>query len=328
MVKEKSMKLNRGLALADLLAFGAILVVVAAIAVPTLERARELSKRMTCSINLKGIGVAGAAYAEGNDGRWMTPPFKAPHASDGVAYVCSNSAGDPLSNIGCVGFDRHRQSKSPTPVNPAGGSTTVTTTRAYWMLVRSGDITVKQFICPSSLYDETDPTELIDLYYDFQSYQNISYGYLVPFGPVGTRPQDGRDSRVVFAADKGPYYSDGYRPEPSVSGPNFQPLQWNDQPRYWQAFNSPNHGGLRFSDGQNALFADGRVEFHRKPAFGADHDNIYTLIPNVWDPNQFNLIHGETPHQAAYVNPYPGQGTLGFEEVPASDSTTDSLIYP
>ena len=65
MVKEKSMKISRGLALADLLACGAILVVVAAIGVPTLERARELSKRMTCSINLKGIGLAGAAYAEG-----------------------------------------------------------------------------------------------------------------------------------------------------------------------------------------------------------------------------------------------------------------------
>ena len=316
-----------GLVLTDLLGCGAVLALAGAIGLPTLERTREMSKRMTCAINLKGVGLAGAAYATENSGNWMVPAFKnAATDFDGIDYLGDNFPSP--ENAGQVGYERERQSTSESLVDPAGGSTAVTTTRAYWMLVRSGAVSMKQFICPSSLHDQSDPTEMIDLYYDFTQYNNISYGYLVPFGPREIRPQEGRDSRVVFAADKGPHSPLPVNLDPYSSGPGYNVLRLADPPRYWQKFNSPNHGGRGTGEGQNALFADGRVEFHRIPAFGADNDNIYTLMSGDWDPEHFNVIHGDGPALAPYPNPYPGQQALNFEPGPGSFSTTDSLIYP
>ena len=48
------------------------------------------------------------------------------------------------------------------------------------MLIRSGDVTPKQFICPSS-DDVPDDTQEIERYYDFQSIRTVSYGYQVPY---------------------------------------------------------------------------------------------------------------------------------------------------
>ncbi len=79
-------------------------------------------------------------------------------------------------------------------------------------------------------------------------------------------------------------------------------------------------------EGQNALFADGRVEFHRIPAIGVDSDNIYTLIIDEWGILPSQRIHGDPPHLSAHPNPYPGQGAFGPGS--SSFSTTDSLIYP
>lgn len=198
-------------------------------------------------------------------------------------------------------------------------------TRAYWMLVRSGDVTVKQFICPSSLDDLPDPTEQIDLYYDFTGYGNISYGYQVPFGPRDTRPRDGMDHRQILGADKGPFYTN-VRP-PDIIPAWDPPVLLDDPPMKWRPFNSVNHGGQGNGDGQNALFADGRVAFVRIPAVGIDDDNIYTVISDQWGVVPYNRIHGDTPHGSATGGPpYPGQNAFGSGA--GKYATTDSLIYP
>lgn len=321
-----SMRQTRpGMAITDLLGIAAVLALVAALGIPTLERARELSKRMVCAVNLKALSGAAEVYADANKGQWMSPGYKKNQSQDGIAYLCNSGAGDPQYTIACVGFERSYESKSETPMNPAAFSTALSTTRAYWMLVRSGDVSVKQFICPSSLHDVPDPTKQIDTYYDFREYRNISYGYLVPFGPIETQPRQGRDHRIIFAADKGPNYVDIFL-DPYSAGPNGAVLQLGHDPRFWRPFNSPNHGGSGNGDGQNAMFADGRVEFHRIPAIGMDGDNIYTLMIDEWNVTNFNRIHGETPHDSAAINPYPGKEAFG--QCPNCFSTTDSLIYP
>ncbi len=280
-----------GLALVDLLAVAALSAVLLAIGVPTLSRARELSKRMTCSVNLAGIGASGSMYAAANKGSWMIPPFmRAKIDHEGIDYLAGNWV-SPIGGEqpGEVGFQRERESKSETATAPSAGSTAVSTTRAFWMLVRSGDISVKQFICPSSLNDVPDPTENVDLYYDFTQYWNISYGYLVPFGPRDTQPREGMDNRQVLAADKGPFYTTRYLPLwtfPDGDSP----------PRDWQPWNSPNHGGLGYGDGQNALYADGHVSFLRTPLGGIDSDNIYAVMTDVWGPLPDNRIYGDAPH--------------------------------
>ncbi|MCH7807875.1 MAG: hypothetical protein IIB60_01515, partial [Planctomycetes bacterium] len=220
---------------------------------------------------------------------------------------------------GPIGVDREFRSFS----FGSNASTLVSVTRSFWMLVRSGDVTPKQFICPSS-GDESDPTENIDFYYDFKDTDNISYGYLVPFGPRDTRPREGVDNRMIMMADRGPFYQEGQSNPQWASPETGDLLTINDAPKSWRRFNSGNHGGGGNGEGQQALFADGHATFHRMPAIGIDHDNIYTLMLDEWDdPNGSNRIHGDTPVQTNPI-PFPGDDALGV----AAYSSTDTLIYP
>ncbi len=315
----------KGFALVDLLMSVAVTIILLSLAVPTLSRVRELSKRSVCSVNLAGIGAAAKVYAASNKERWMVPPFKSTAIYDpGIDYINdANTHGVDSGSVGEIA-ERRYQTTSETPNNP-NGSTSMSVTRAYWMLVRSGEVAAKQFICPSSLDDFPDPTEDIDLYYDFTHYRNISYGYLVPFGPPDTRPREGMDSGHVVAADKGPFYQQTYAIEWDLAAEDGD-LDVNDSPKNWRRFNSSNHGGAGNGEGENALFADSHVSFIRIPASGIDNDNIYTLMDgDRWQDGMKGRIHGLTVHEASGP-PYPGQDALGSG--PTLYSSTDSLIYP
>jgi prepilin-type N-terminal cleavage/methylation domain-containing protein len=305
--------------LIELLVVIAIIALLISILLPSLSRARELSKRLVCAANLKGIGTSAKLYANDNFETWMTPGYRATLIdAAGVAYLQTGTTD-------IVGIMPDRRSQSTQNVGTIGGSTRVSVTRAYWMLVRSGDVTVKQFVCPSS-GDEPDLTDNLDTYYDFTAIRNISYGYQVPFGPRDTRAREGADNRQVLSADRGPFYF------ANTGNPNWNQgesgglITLNDSPRRWRPFNSPNHGGTSTGEGQQCLFADGHVTFERIPAVGIDNDNIYTVMANTWTPTGANRIHGYTPHETSFTNPYPGQNTLGSGA--GRHSSTDTLLYP
>ena len=303
----------RGFTLIELLVVIAIIALLISILLPSLSRARELSKRLVCASNTKGIGTSAKIYANDNAEKWMQPGFQASSIDNGgIDYLAEGGGIGTMGNNddpGEVGNMREFESKSETAASP-NGSTAVSVTRAYWMMVRSGDITVKQYVCPSG-GDQEDPTENLDMYYDFTSYGNISYGYQVPFGPRDTQPREGLDNRQVVAADKGPFYHRSAA-NPSWQTQNGQPLTIDSSPNEWKPYNSTNHGGASNGEGQNCLYADGHASFNRTPTIGIDADNIYTLMTNEWsNVLQDNRIHGETPHEAAVPNPYPGQDALG-----------------
>ncbi|MFH1108952.1 MAG: hypothetical protein V1790_07145 [Planctomycetota bacterium] len=310
--------------LRDLVGVLAVSVLSVAFGIPVFAQWRHLSQREVCGLNLKGIGVAAKIYANDNGEKWPSPPFRRQAVDhEGIDYLAGDRVNDPPVEPGEVGYDRGVESTTETPLDPTGGSTVVSVTRALWLLVRSGDINEESFVCPSSGDSVRDADLLFpeDLYYDFGSYHNISYGYQVPFGPRDTRPREGADNRQAFAADKGPYYLNTF--EPTFQTGSRHPVTFEDPQGRWRRYNSRNHQG----QGQNVLFAAGNVAFADSPAVGVDGDNIYTVMTDGWDETGFNRIHGQSPHFAtAGELPYPGQDAFG----PGSGrfSTTDSLIYP
>jgi type II secretory pathway pseudopilin PulG len=285
-----------------LLVVVAIIALLISILLPSLSRARELAKRLVCAANIKGIGTAQKIYANDNEEQWATPLF-----SEGtlgqpatIDYVSSNV-------LPHGGGENPARDKATTST-----STALSVSRAFWLLIRSGETTQKQYICPSS-GDEADVTEEIDKFYDFFSLTNLSYGYQVPFGLKETRASENADPRMALAADSSPHTTGSNLVVPSA-------FDTNTSPRLWQPYNSGNHGGAGAGEGQNVLYQDSHAVFERKPIVGIDNDNIYTQMSSSW-PNQARFV-GKSPLSPA--SPWPGWNALG----PSKHASTDSLLYP
>lgn len=266
----------------------AALLVLASVVLPGNRRGcRELSKRLVCGSNVKGIGTSMKIYANENNEMWAIPPFDA--TAERIDYRVTVGAGEGTPQS---------PSRSQQSLSGPEGAKRLSVSRSYWLLVRSGDITVKQFVCPQS-GDVEDSTTDLDLYYDFSSYKNLSYGFQLPFTSPDKRAREGADNRMVFAADKGPY-RDAMVPLPPAG------MQLDASPKEWRPYNSLNHQG----EGQNALYADGHSSFARTPLAGVDQDNIYTIALDNW--NLSSRIVGESPW---------------LRGAPPS-SSTDSVIFP
>jgi prepilin-type N-terminal cleavage/methylation domain-containing protein/prepilin-type processing-associated H-X9-DG protein len=304
-----------GFTLIELLVVVAIIALLISILLPSLSRARELSKRVVCSSNLSGVGKSCKIYANDNDELWPIPAFDTSLVGNNrIQYV------NEIQNDGGAGPTPNADPNRATPSVPGGSTsppptTKLSVTRAFWMLIRSGDLQAKGFICPSS-GDTSDPTNEIDAYYDFTLPENISYGYQVPFGPTQTRPTENLDSRMAMAADKGPWYTT------QVGNPTNIPND-TSSPNDWRQFNSGNHGGRGAGEGQNVLFQDGHASFERTPIVGVDQDNIYTVMTN--NASRSGRQIGKGPNDSTpNLNPHPGEKTFGTNNF----ASTDSLIYP
>jgi len=294
---------KKGFTLIELLVVVAIIALLISILLPSLSRARELAKRLVCAANIKGIGTAMKIYANDNEEQWATPLFN--EGTLGAPVPITYTAANVLPKGG---------GEAPARVSvTTSTSTSLSPTRAFWLLIRSGETTQKQYICPSS-GDEADVTEEIDKYYDFFSLTNLSYGYQIPFGVKETRASENSDPRMAVAADSSPYTSSSVVVAPN----NYDP---NTSPRLWQPFNSGNHGGSGAGEGQNVLYQDSHATFERKPIVGIDNDNIYTHMANSWPV--IGRYIGTNPFSAP-TNPFPGQDAFGGSK----HSSTDSLIFP
>ena len=221
------MRRTKGFTLVELLVVIAIIALLIAILLPSLARARELSKRTVCGTNLKAVGSASVMYGNDNAGSWMIPP----HKSVGFDLDLPN---DIIIWPGTMGGhdggvdQKFRQSlwsndSIPAPWGHPDDATRVSVSRAFWQLIRETRIAPKQVVCPSSDDDVIDPlrdnpdgntipgdrnVRSPDVFYDFEGYRTCSYAYQVPFGNSKAnkaKPSGRADPRLVVMADKGPF---------------------------------------------------------------------------------------------------------------------------
>jgi len=303
---------RRAFTLIECLVVLAIFAVIATIGTYSLRArlnpCREVSTRLVCGSNLKGIGTSCKIYANDNNEAWPTPACDQT-AIGGIDYTVRVGGGE--------GSVRSPDRTQPSIDGP-GGARQLSTTRAFWMLVRSGDVTEKRFICPQSKMIESQ-TKNIDANYDFASGDNVSYGFQVPFGPAYTRAAEGKDNRMALIADRGPYRNaDAPTPPLNLTAtlPRLNRRSVDQVSRAkWRPFGSPNHQG----EGQNVLFADGHSEFVRFPTAGVDGDNIYTIATDTGSPTDYT--HGESPwRRSAPPRSLPNSS--------ATLPSTDSVIFP
>ena len=329
--------------LIELLVVVAIIALLISILLPSLQRARELSKRSVCQANLKGIGTACYTYAGDDPGSDMWPIRPAaPATAVGMSAVTYVQGTGGTSFIGTIGYMRGTLG-APLAGDTTSANTIVSTARNLWTLVRMSISTPKSLNCPSDTDSAGNQDQSPQDFWDFGNYNTTgavpagnfagygqcSYGYQVPYGTRG-KPSSDRDQRMVLAADRGPYspvYEKGATwptgstftgtPNPVGGAAGSKHLASSDD---WKTWNSPNHGGFSFGEGQNVLYAGGSAEWQGKPCIGIGFDNIYTRW-TVADAGNDGRTLGSYPGSAA-LNTSTGGGLVA----PYSD--TDSVIYP
>lgn len=316
--------------LADLLAWIAILAIAFAILIPSLSRARFQAKGDVCSANLRGLGQSLHIFANDNKQSFPHHYFKATAGTDSG----HNTHG--INWIGTMGSSESLKITEDT--TPTKSATAGHPSRSLFQLIIQGSSTPQQFICPNTTDKEDElrnsspaagaagqsapkPAQPGLTRFDFQGYDNLSYGYQMPFGPKA-QPTASLDVRAAIMADKGPYCESG---GPGLAGTQTTRDQRSklDPPQGWSTlkpdellakpadqlrpYNSRSHNG----EGQNVLFVDGHAQFCKHPFVGVNNDNIYTIQNSLTD------------RVGQMIGVMPGKGqTWG----PLTD--TDSFIVP
>lgn len=254
-IKSKTMvglhRPRRGSVLVELLVMGMILALLAALLIPMFLSAHDRAIQARCASRLRQIGQGLESYATHNKGR-----LPSTRPSTGLRV---------LPDLSSDGFD------SPNPFSAKIPDDNVPA--AMFLLVRTGHISPKSFVCPNTkqVPDEMGVGGILARSNFSDIARHLSYGMQNPYGDdaavaAGFRWKlDGLPPSYPLAADRGPAPGAAtIRPLASLVG--IAPLANANR-----SDNSENHGG----SGQNVLYSDGSVVFRTSPLAGVDNDHIY-----------------------------------------------------
>jgi type II secretory pathway pseudopilin PulG len=244
----------RAFTLVQLLVLIGIIALLIGILLPTMQRLRYRDGSTRCASNLRQIGQAILLYSNDNRGAYPRTTYVA-----GPQVIPTWGTGAASSNPFAL--------DGPAPND---------VTAALYLLIRTQDIRLETFVCPS-----TDQSA-----WDFGGGQNTALNWS-NFSDVKRQLsysfQNRYHSEAVDAAMRTRFkLSDYIHAEYAIAADlnpgcapgtvNVMTVTTTSSARDMKLANSLNHAG----EGQNVLYDDGHVSFEQNPFVGIQRDNIFT----------------------------------------------------
>jgi prepilin-type processing-associated H-X9-DG protein len=231
-------KTRSGFTLVEIVLLGFLVAMGATVVMSERLTMTDTSKRVKCASNLRMLGQACLLYANENKGAYPRTRYDV-ETKKWVAYS-NYKAEDPFKDDG-------------PEVNDV--------TAAFYLLLRTEDITSEVFICPSTTDVKWDfQGKDSQKFSNFPNKSHLSYSFANPyFRATEDVLTTSINAEYAIAGDMNP------------GGDELMKIE-APQPGEKSAGNSRNHGG----EGQNVLYGDGHVEWQTNPFVGLNRDNIYT----------------------------------------------------
>ncbi len=219
----------------DLATIAAGVILVFLVSQPGLQVARDIAEKHACTLQMRQVGQALQHYARDNNDL-LPQVYHQPGAK--WWHVGSQDEGK-TSN-----------------------------TRNFFLLVKNGYLSAKNFICPAANSDgkirlDFSPEQLLRLR-DFPDRQSVNYSFRLVQPNEGLNMGLGRKNGPLMT-DQNPLFAD-------FDAFFSEQLDLNENPELLKA-NSPNHNGK----GQNVLFDDGHVDFATSRRWGFGLDDMFTI---------------------------------------------------
>lgn len=297
---------RKGFTLIELLVVIAIIALLVSILLPSLQKARELAKRVKCAANTNSVGKSLVLYQSENADRF---PWMLLYADDGDEFT---------ANAGTK-FDVEPDMRD----DDARGDRSITA--LLFMLVREGQ-SAGMFVCPSD--NAIEDKELEDangeFHWDFSGdkdanelgddglagHRHVSYSYQCPIYANGDMVANGFKSssrtpgNVVILADKTPEYSNIEDNDSNFKAmTNWENRDLSEEDKQFGMSQNHSHG-----DYINYLRVDASSGSSQRADIGAAKDNIYSCAgtdTNATEqgPGSLTWSDHESYHDSFLVGP-------------------------